>query len=115
MDNVKKYFTKLHRERLQYSKASKGQTRLNESANQSYEKLQARNDEDATAVMFAQMETRHQEQIDNLQRTMQEANKRSMKMAENQMIQMKEAMMAITQQQSVLPILAQPLLPPPTA
>ena len=38
MDNVKKYFTKLYREWLQYSKASKGQTRFNESANQSYKK-----------------------------------------------------------------------------
>ena len=52
MDNVKKYFTKLYRELLQYSKASKGQTRFNDSANHSYEKPQARDEEDSTAIFF---------------------------------------------------------------
>ena len=86
MAKVKEYFTKLYRERLQYSKASKGQTRFNESANQIYGKPQARDEEDATAIMFVQMETRHQEQMENLQKATQAANERSMKMAENQMI-----------------------------
>ena len=61
------------------------------------------------------METWHQEQVDNLQRTMREANECLMKMAENHMIQMKEAMMAITQQQSASPILVQLILPHPPA
>ena len=65
MVNIKKYLPKLYKERLQYSKASKCQTRFSESANQSYKKPQARDDEDATAIMFAQMETRQQEQMDN--------------------------------------------------
>ena len=90
-------------------------TRFNERANQSYKKPQTRDEKDATAIMFVQMETRHQEQMDNLQRTMREFNERSMKVAENQIIQMKEAMMAITKQQSARPILAQLVLLPPTA
>ena len=57
MENIKKHFTKLYRERLQYSKVSKGRTRFNESANQSYEKPQARDDKDETAIMCVQMET----------------------------------------------------------
>ena len=44
---------------------------------------------------------------------MQAANERSMKMAENQMKQMKEAMMAIIQWKSA-PTLAHPVHPPPT-
>ena len=52
---VKAYFTKLYRKRLQYSKASKGQMRFNESAMQSYEKQKSRDDEDAAALMFALM------------------------------------------------------------
>ena len=45
---------------------------------------------------------------------MREANERSMKTAENQMVQIKEAMTAITQQQSAPPTLAQPVIPPPS-
>ena len=80
-----KYFTKLFREQLQYSKASRGTTRFKESANQSYEYPQLRDSEDETTIMFAQMETKHQQHMDILRETMQVANERSMKMAENQM------------------------------
>ena len=114
MTTMKTYFTKIYREHLQYSKASKGSTRFNESANQSYEKPQQQNDEDQTAIMFAQMEQRHQDQMEKMQQEMQKANERAMKMAENQMIQMKEAMMAITQRQGA-PTMEQPVLPPPTS
>ena len=62
------------------------------------------------ASMFAQMEQRHQEQMEKMQTEMQKANERAMKMAENQMTQMKETMMAITQQQGA-PMIEQ-LVPP---
>ena len=52
MDIVKTYFTKLYRERLQYSKASKRTTRFNESANKSFRKQQWSDDKDGTPVMF---------------------------------------------------------------
>ena len=80
---VKRYSTKLYREWLQHPKARKGTTRLNESTNQSYKQPQLRDDEDTTALMFAQMETRHQEQMDSLCEIMQQAKERSMKMAKN--------------------------------
>ena len=49
-----------------------------------------------------------------MQQTMQKANERAMQMAENQMVQMKEAMVAITQRQGA-PMMKQPVLPPPTS
>ena len=72
---------------------------FNEAANQSYKKPPQQNDKDQTVIIFAQMEQRHQEQMEKMQKEMQKANERAMKMAENQMVQMKEAMMAITQRQ----------------
>ena len=70
MPITKKYFTKLYREQLQYLKAAKGITRFNDSSNQSYKKPQLRDDEDSTAIMLAQMETRHQQQMESLRETM---------------------------------------------
>ena len=66
--NIKVSVIKLYREQLQYSKANKGESRFNESTNRSYEKPQARDDKDATAIVFTQMETRHQDQMDNSQK-----------------------------------------------
>ena len=50
MGILKVYFTKLHRERLQYSNASKGQMRFDESAMQGYKKQKSRDDEDARVL-----------------------------------------------------------------
>ena len=62
---MKTYSTKIYREHLQYSKASKGTTRFNEAANQSYKKLPLpSNEEDQTVIMFAQAEKHHQEQME---------------------------------------------------
>ena len=109
---MKTYFTKIYPEHLRYSKANKGMTRFNEAANQSYKIPPQQNDEDQMAIMFAQMEQRHQEQMEKMQKEMQKANERAMKMAENQIFQIKEAMMAITQRQGA-PTMEQPVLPPP--
>ena len=94
---VKRYATKRYREWPQYSKASKETTIFNKSANKSYKKPQLRNDKDTAAIMFAQMEMRHKEQMESLPKTMQQVNERSMKFAENQMREMKEAIISITQ------------------
>ena len=61
MTIMKTYFTKIYREHLQYSNASKGSTRFNKSTKKRYEKPPQQNEEDQTAIMFAQMEQRHQE------------------------------------------------------
>ena len=50
---MKTYLTKIYREHLQYSKASKGTTCSNKAANQRNKKPPPRNEEDQTAIMFA--------------------------------------------------------------
>ena len=61
--------------------------------------------------MFAQMETRHQEQMESMKEAMQAANERSMKMAEASIQEKQEAMVAVTPRQGA-PTLEQPVLPP---
>ena len=67
---MKAYFAKIYCEHLQYSKANKGMMRFNEAANQSYKKPLPSTKEDQTAIMFAQMEQRHQEQMKKMQKEM---------------------------------------------
>ena len=81
---VKTHFTKFYREHLQYPKASQCNTRFNKRAMQNYEEQQSKEDDDATALMFAQTKTRHQEQMESMKEAMQSPNECLMKMVKNQ-------------------------------
>ena len=63
-------------------------------------------------LMFAQMETRHQEKMEDLKEAMQAFNERSMTMAEYTMGKMTEAMTAVTQSQGDQTF-EQPVMPLP--
>ena len=108
---IKTYCTRIYHEKIHYLKAMEGQTRFNESAMQSHKKKTSRDDEDAMALMSAQMETRHQDQMDSLKDAVQTSNELAMAIAESTVQKIQEAMMAVTQRKGAQTF-EQPVMPP---